>query len=94
VDTSRTFGSAQLGTLIAGEIDAGLQVTGLAMSGSTPLATTYYGDQPTSAQCSGKRFSQTTGSAGEVSYDGLGYNTYMAMTRPRNVALLACIRYQ
>lgn len=91
VDTGRTLGSAQKGTLVAGETDGGLQVTAMAATGATSYANHWYADQPSTADLTGKRFSQTNG--GESSYDAAAYGSYVGMTRPRNVALLACIRY-
>lgn len=92
VDTGRVMGSAQKGTLVAGEIDGGLQVSAMAASGSGSYAANWYADQPSSADLTGKRFSQTS-TGTETSYDAAAYGAYVGMTRPRNVALLACIKY-
>ena len=92
IDSGRTFGSAQKGTLVAGEMDSGLQVSAMAGTGLSSYASAWYADQPSPADLTGKRFSQTPGST-EQSYDAATYNNYVGMTRPRNVALLVCIKY-
>ncbi len=94
VDTGRTRGSAQKGTLAAGEMDGSSnQVTGLfANTGS--FASQFYADQPSAADCTGRSFVQTGGTlAGEVVYAAATYTAYMGMARPRNIAFLTCIRY-
>lgn len=90
IDNGRTIGSFQYGTLVAAEMDSVGQVTQMG-AGSGSYSSNFYADQPEASQLSEKQFTQTA--TGQSIYNATSYPTYVGATRPRNIAMMYCIKY-
>lgn len=91
VDAGRVLGSRQIGTLVAGNFDVVRQAAGMDATSGT-YASNFGADQPTADELTGKQFSQSLPSYTDT-FNASTYPGYIGATRPRNVAMLYCIKY-
>jgi phage-related tail fiber protein len=88
VDTGRVFGSSQAATIIAGQ--GGTFTSAVSLANMITLALSTYNAEPLASVPSGALVAASNTTGGSSITPALGS---LAYTRPRNVALLFCIKY-